>query len=96
MKNKPEQAKNFLKWYEDWCNKANKASFRPKQQDLEPKESYRKHFKRLIDFYDQSDEYLQTELVFRELFNLRELCADRLDVNRDILLSSNAVLIFAR
>jgi ribonuclease D len=39
---------------------------------------------------------LQCELIFREIFNLREVCAQRIDVNRDMLLSSEAVLILAR
>ena len=74
MQNKPKEAKNFLTWYEDWLNRANKVTFRLRIQDLDPKESYRRHFKKAIDFYDQSDEYVKTELVFRELFNLRERC----------------------
>ena len=96
MQNKPKEAKNFLKWYEDWLNRANKVTFRLRLQDLDPKESYRRHFKKAIDFYDQSDEYVKTELVFRELFNLRERCAERLDISQTLLLSSDAVLVFAR
>ena len=96
MQNKPKEAKNFLKWYEDWLNRANKVTFRLRLQDLDPKESYRRHFKKAIDFYDQSDEYVKTELVFRELYNLRERCAERLDISQTLLLSNDAVLVFAR
>lgn len=51
----------------------------------------------MIDFYDpESDEYLLCELVFRELFNLREKCADCQDANRESLLPNNALTILAR
>lgn len=93
---KPDANSTFSKWYEEWCTRANKISYRTKQQDFDPKEAYRKHFKKLIDFYDQSDEYLQCELVFREIFNLREVCAERIDINREVLIPNEAVLILAR
>lgn len=39
-------------------------------------ETYRKGFKKTMDMYDpSSDEYLASELVFRDLFNLREQIA---------------------
>ena len=84
------------KFFEDQASKAAKVTFRLKSQDFDPEEGYRKYFKRLIDFYDQSDEYLQSELVFREIFALREICAERIDVNKELLLSDAAVLILAR
>lgn len=97
MKTKPETTlESFKKWYEDWCVKVAKVSYRLKQQDFDKEEGYRKHFKRLIDFYDQSDEYLQCELVFKDLFALRELSAERLDTNKDVLMPNNALLILAR
>ena len=74
-----------------------KVTYKTKQEGFDPKDSYKKHFKRLIDFYDPlNDDYLQSELVFRELFNLRENCAERLDINREALISNDTLLILAR
>ena len=97
MKNRPNQTISdefFHRWYLDWCIFANEVTF--KFSEFDPKESYRKHFKKAIDFYEQTDEYLKIELVFRELINLRERCAARLDISPQRLLTEVAVLILAR
>jgi len=43
---------DLSKWFEEWSVRAHKATFRLKSQDFDPEETYRKYFKRLIDFYD--------------------------------------------
>jgi hypothetical protein len=43
---------------------------------FDPTEQYKKPFRRICDFYSpQSDRYLMTELVFKDLYSLRESLA---------------------
>ena len=47
--NKKEE---FVKWFEERSVKVSKITYRPRQQEFDPTQAYRKPFKRLIDFYD--------------------------------------------
>ena len=53
-KKKPDllTSEDFYKWFETWYNSVAKASYRLKSQDFDPEQSYKKYFKRLMDFYD--------------------------------------------
>lgn len=47
--------------------------YKPCADGFDPEENYKKPFRKHMDFYDiQSDEYLLSEYVFKDLYNLRE------------------------
>ena len=83
-------------WLSSWCVKAHKVTYRLKQQNFDPAQTYTKYFKKLMDYYDESDEYYKIQLVFKELFQLREECAELLDISKDELLSNTGILILSR
>ena len=49
-----------------------------------------------MDFYDETDEYWQIQLVFRDLFTLREQCAELMDISKDVLIPNESILILSR
>lgn len=50
-----------------------------------------------MDYFDpHSDAYLLTELVYKNLFNLRESVARRLDVNKKEICSDPDLLVIAK
>jgi hypothetical protein len=60
--------------------KASEAVYIPLSDRFNPNDSYRKAFKRSADFFDlQSDLFLLTELLFKDIFNLREHLAQKID-----------------
>ena len=65
------------KWIEEFqVEKVQKAAFRSQGSLFDKKESYRKSFKKEMDYYDpQNEQFCKTEHLFCELFALRELYA---------------------
>ena len=49
-----------------------------------------------MDFYEENDAYWQIQLAFKNLFALREKCAELMDVSRDVLLPNDSILVLAR
>ena len=50
-----------------------------------------------MDFFDpESNDFLQCEMIFRDLYALREKLAIRTDVNAQLVASDEDLLVFAR
>jgi hypothetical protein len=60
-------------------------------------EYYKKLFKKLMDYYEpEKDEFLVTELAFKQLFKLRDELAYRLDLHPDMVAELKDCLTLAR
>ena len=50
-----------------------------------------------MDFFDpQSDDYLMSELVYRDLFELREILSQLVDVNKKLICKDELIGVIAR
>lgn len=76
MVDRSKSMKEVTNWFTKLNNKIMETFYKPCAEGFDPNENYRKPFRKHMDFYDlNSDEYLLSELVFKELYNLRETIA---------------------
>lgn len=80
----------------EWSLKVHKVTYRLKQENFVPGQTYIKYFNKFIDFYDESDSFYKIQLVYKEIFEVRERYAELIDINKEVLLSNDTILILAR
>jgi hypothetical protein len=85
-----------IEWIEQFNHRVTEATYSMKRENFNS-ETYRKPFRKFMDFFDPtSDEFLTTELVYRDLYQFRELLSQLLDVNKKSLFCDDLLGLIAR
>jgi len=87
----------IVTWLSNFNARVQDVMYHSRTDSFDSNESYRKPFRKFMDFFDpQSDEFLISELVYRDLFSLRETLAQRLDTNKKHIYHDDLIGVFAR
>jgi len=74
-----------------------KITYRLRQQNRAGEDGYRKHFKKAMDVYEpESDEFLLSELIFKELFEANDKVAELTDHHPETVFSITDMLYCCR